>query len=176
MIRPYLARRDFEELVILRGLGDETPAAIRERLIAAQYPATTPGAVAEMKSRGIDADLHRLHRAMRAGKFPEPAGEGRVLQWGPDDIDRAVEAMFHEGNLTPWGFWCLHDGVDAAEDLRARIAAESEFPNVPLDDLVREILPGVIGRGVGKRVRYRRMTDAESGELETLLAEVDSAS
>ncbi len=177
MSTPILSREDYDRLVILGDTDNELPRAVRAKLVGREYPKTPGGAVAELRTRGLDVDGNTVYRAAIAGKFDAPSSEdGQTREWMPHHIDAAAEVFLREGRLTPKAAMCLHLGVDAGQLAEVEARAHLAFPGVQLDQLVMVVTPGLIGKRIPARVAFREPTDEESEALEVLIHQVQARS
>jgi len=134
-----LSRRDYEDLILLEGLEEASPAEVAKVLRAA-YPATLARAVAELRTRGLAATGDLLERLVVRGTVPAPAGG-----WHPEHIDAAAVALDAAAERTPEGTTCEFLGLHPGQHLRALREARREHPDVEDSDFELRIYP----RGFG---------------------------
>ncbi len=162
-MRYGLGREDYEELFLL--VPGEADGEERQRLLDAEYPVNTAGAVLELRTRGLDASASVLDYLIEQGKVPAPAVEGGRRRWTAADIDRAAEVLDAEDAYVPGTVMREVLNLDPVQDERARRQALAEHPEVVSADLLTlEVVPGAPGAGVRATARYRPMTAAEQAE------------
>lgn len=136
-------------------------------VMAKRYPCPTPALLAELRSRGCNANESTIKTAIRHGVVagPESKGKRRYRLWTMAEVDALVDWCEREQILTPSAWACFYFQIDPEQLELAERRARVELPQLAEDQLVMELTPCVPGIGLPREVSYRQMTVAEAREF-----------
>jgi hypothetical protein len=147
----YVSRPTYVELYIAADGESPKDAAA---YVATEYPKSTNGAAAELRTRGLDVKPQTLRDLVEDGILVKPDSDYRGYAWTRANLDRAAAVLDGEGRRTPWGFFLELFDISADQAATARDQALRSRPGAAEGDFGLLILPGIPGQGVPASVKY----------------------
>lgn len=163
-VSPVLNRADFESLYLFAGAekGSLNPI-LSSRIVKQYYPKTIRLAAEELEVRGLQVDQARLAYFVRKGKVQPNKVAGEHV-FTASEIDRIAALATELQYFTPDAWMRLWLGLNAADEVRALLKAQTEWPDV--NQFVRIVVPGDASLGISASIVFRPMTAGEIAERE----------